>query len=445
MHVTFLGHAALLVRAEGRALLLDPWFDEPVFAKAWWRYPPPPYPDAASLPAPDALLLSHIHPDHSGPGTLAQLSTATPTFALPFPSGALGRRLARARYERVVWAKAWEKLEVAPGVFATFVPHDRGWEVSSIVLEAGGTRAYHGNDNTLSLEAYREVAARCGPIDVAFLPFAGASSYPTGFAWKDRETLLARGAQKKAEGIARFTDGIRGLRPKVAVPFASSWALLEPSERWKNYTDRPTAAEALAAGAAVAKELGCEALLLEPGDEWTQTGGRVAKGLTAAWPPTAEAIARYAEAQRDRIEAARAARSRAEAPAPSAAALDRAFRTYFGDMLSRTAASTAELRMVAGFEATGAPPGSWHLRFEPGRAPSLGAGVPADADETLSLPSAELWDLLAGPANWEDPWYGYRLSVRKREGAGYYRAFWEMLLNYDDEAISERVAREAAT
>jgi hypothetical protein len=29
--------------------------------------------------------------------------------------------------------------------------------------------------------------------------------------------------------------------------------------------------------------------------------------------------------------------------------------------------------------------------------------------------------------------------VRKREGAGYYRAFWEMLLNFDDEAISERL------
>ena len=39
-------------------------------------------------------------------------------------------------------------------------------------------------------------------------------------------------------------------------------------------------------------------------------------------------------------------------------------------------------------------------------------------------------------------WYGYRLRVRKREGAGYYRAFWEMLLNFNDEQISERLGKQ---
>ena len=65
-----------------------------------------------------------------------------------------------------------------------------------------------------------------------------------------------------------------------------------------------------------------------------------------------------------------------------------------------------------------------------------------DADETLTLDAAELWALLTTAANWEDPWYGYRLRVHKREGAGYYRAFWEMLLNFDDESLSARVALE---
>lgn len=53
---------------------------------------------ASTLPRPNFLLLSHIHPDHSGPGTLAQLRKETPTLAMPFPSGALARRLERAQF-----------------------------------------------------------------------------------------------------------------------------------------------------------------------------------------------------------------------------------------------------------------------------------------------------------------------------------------------------------
>ena len=53
-------------------------------------------------------------------------------------------------------------------------------------------------DNPLSLAAYQEIVKRLGPIDIAFLPFAGASSYPTCFEW-DRATIEEKGRQKKAE------------------------------------------------------------------------------------------------------------------------------------------------------------------------------------------------------------------------------------------------------
>ncbi len=130
MIVTWLGHAQLYINAAGKTLLLDPWFAEPVFGGAWFRYPPPPYPVANSLPPPSFLLLSHIHPDHSGPRTLAQMANDTPTLAMPFPSGALSRRLKRAKYSDVRWLQPWETKELSPGLKITFVPHDRGWEVS---------------------------------------------------------------------------------------------------------------------------------------------------------------------------------------------------------------------------------------------------------------------------------------------------------------------------
>jgi L-ascorbate metabolism protein UlaG (beta-lactamase superfamily) len=428
--VTWLGHAQLFLNAAGKTVLVDPWFAEPVFGGAWFRYPPPPYPNANTLPRPDFLLLSHIHPDHSGPGTLAQLRKETPTLALPFPSGALERRLARAGYTDVRWLEAWETREVAPGLKVTFVPHDRGWEVSSIVIEADGVRLYHGNDNPLSVEGYREIVRRLGPIDLAFLPYAGASSYPTGFGG-DAATMKARCEKKKQEGLQRFTDGIVGLTPQEAAPFASSWALLEESELEKNFVDRPTAAEALAHAMKLAHEHGTHLLHLEPGDEWSPDTGAIAKGLTEGWNNDVASVRRYAAQEKARVEKALSeARQPAREIEPNK--LDAAMRAYVEEMVAAAKGTLSELTLNAGFVAEGA--GAWSLRFIPGQAPRLDSKLHGDEDETLILSAGELWNILTGPANWEDVWYGYRLRVTKREGAGYYRAFWEMLLNFDRSA-----------
>jgi L-ascorbate metabolism protein UlaG (beta-lactamase superfamily) len=436
--ITWLGHAQLFLNGANRALLIDPWFVEPVFGGAWFRYPPPPYPDSSSMPRPDFVLLSHIHPDHAGPKTLERLSSDSTILAMPFPSGALKRRLDRSHLKKVQWLEAWETKEISRGLKVTFVPHDRGWEVSSIVVEADGVRLYHGNDNVLSVGAYEEIVRRLGKIDLAFLPFAGASSYPTGFDGDDAQ-LRERCAKKKAEGIARFVDGLEGLKPAEAAPFASSWALLEPAELWKNFVDRPTPAEALKAAMPRAAELGTHLLHLEPGDQWSPETGAIAKGLTAGWEHDAASVARYAKAEATRVQQAIAAARPAAAQVDSAK-LDAAFREYFAELLEGTREGTKALTMKAGFVATGA--GAWRVEFVPGAAPKLDAGLKGDEDEVLTLPPGELWALLTTDANWEDVWYGYRLHVHKRVGAGYYRAFWEMLLNFDADALSQRLGRK---
>ncbi|MBL8954376.1 MAG: MBL fold metallo-hydrolase [Myxococcaceae bacterium] len=436
MLITWLGHAGLFINAAGRTLLLDPWFHEPVFGGAWFRYPPPPYPDASSLPRPDFVLLSHIHPDHSGPKTLERLSADSTVLAMPFPSGALKRRLEASHLKKIVWLEPWATRELSPGLKVTFVPHDRGWEVSSIVVEGDGCRVYHGNDNPLSVPAYRDLVQRLGKIDLAWLPYAGASSYPTGFDGSP-ELMRERCAKKKAEGIARFVEGIEGLQPAEAVPFASSWALLELSELHKNYVDRPTSDEALKAAMVPAASAGTHLLRMEPGDEWSPEAGVIRKGLTEGWGHDAASVERYARAEASRVAAAIAA-ARTPAKPVSAATLDRAFRAYFAELLEQTRAGTATLAMKAGFQVEGGA--AWRVTFVPGQAPALASGLVGDEDEVLTLSAGELWAIFTTPANWEDVWYGYRLKVHKREGAGYYRAFWEMLLNFDDGPLSARLS-----
>jgi len=436
VHVTWAGHAALFVNVANRTLLLDPWFHEPVFAGAWFRYPPTPFPDASTMPKPDFVCLSHTHADHAGLETLEQLRKDQQVLAVDFPSGAMRRRLERAGLSNVTWLTPYETREVSPGLEVTFVPHDAGWEVTSIVVQGEGTTLYHGNDNTLSIEAYREVTKRLGPVDVAFLPYAGASSYPTNFDG-DEATLGRRCDEKKAEGLQRFLDGLEGLRPSEAAPFASSWALLEPDEVWKNFADRYTAPETLARAMAFAHERDCHLLHLEPGDEWSPETGGLNRGLTSRWPSTQEGVRRYADLERSRVKAAIAAARRPEHEVP---ALDPLFRAFFEHDVPRSFARHEPFDGAFGFRGGAS---TWTVHFQAGRVHQIEAGLSAAAPEVLALSASELFDVLVGESSWEDVWYGYRLHVTKRPDSGYARAFWELLLGVDPDLVKARRAGAA--
>jgi L-ascorbate metabolism protein UlaG (beta-lactamase superfamily) len=433
VHVTWLGHAALFVNVANRTLLIDPWFAEPVFAGAWFRYPPTPYPDPSTMPKPDFVCLSHTHDDHAGVETLRQLRSDQRVLAVDFPSGAMRRRLAAAGLSNVEWYAPWQTREISPGLEVTFVPHDAGWEVSSPVISGEGVTLYHGNDNTLSTEAYADVARRLGPIDLAFLPYAGASSYPTNFDGDD-ETLRRRCREKKDEGLQRFLDGLEGLRPSEAAPFASSWALLEPGEVHKNFLDRLTAPEVLARAMQFAHERNTHLLHLEPGDEWSPETGALNRHLVSQHPLTADGVRRYAELERSRVVRAQ---TRHRQPAADVAGLDGLVREFFMHDWPRSHAR-APVDGVIGLQ-SGAE--AWTLRFREGLA-EIEGGPAADVTEVLALTPAELINVLVGAWSWEDVWYGYRLHVTRRIDSGYARAFWEMLLGIDADLV--RTRRSAA-
>lgn len=429
VHVTWLGHASLYVNVANRTLLLDPWFHEPVFAGAWFRYPPSPFADSSTMPKPDFVCLSHTHADHASVETLSQLRDDQLILAVDFPSGAMRRRLSKAQRPNVKWLKPWETNEVSPGLNVTFVPHDAGWEVTSIVISGEGSTLYHGNDNTLSVDAYGEVAKRLGPISIAFLPHAGASSYPTNFD-SDETTRLARCQEKKEEGLKRFLDGIEGLRPAEAAPFAASWALLEQSELSKNFADRYSGIEVLARAMQFAHERDSHLVHLEPGDEWSPETGGLNRHLVEQWPQTPDAIRRYAELERRRVQLAI---ETVRQPSRTVANLEETVRAFFTHDFPRSAAK-ANVTHSFGLRAGDA---SWTIRLENGTLAALTSGV-SDVDEVLTLPPHELEDVLLGRSSWEDVWYGYRLHVTKKPGSPYPRAFWEMLLAVDPDLIVER-------
>src|SRR5215813_7650878 len=69
MRITFIGHASLLIEANGLSIVSDPWWNGPCFGAQWWPYPMP-YVEAVRNRRVDYVYVSHGHHDHFHPPTL---------------------------------------------------------------------------------------------------------------------------------------------------------------------------------------------------------------------------------------------------------------------------------------------------------------------------------------------------------------------------------------
>lgn len=174
-HLTWLGHASVLLALGGRNILVDPVWSSRV---AWFfrRHAPPPL-AWEQLPPIDLLLVTHNHWDHLDPPTIQRLDRSC-TVVVPL---GLGRWFCRRGFARVIELAWWEQTRLG-NVQVSFVPAHHGsgrrfldanrtlW--GGYVLEAEGLSVYHAGDSAW-FEGFREIGRRFPHLTAALLPIAG--------------------------------------------------------------------------------------------------------------------------------------------------------------------------------------------------------------------------------------------------------------------------------
>ena len=160
----------MLLEFDGVRVLTDPWLTDHI--GPWKRWKPFGIP-TERLQSLSAVLISHAHPDHLNPNSLALLPRATPILA---PSGGPERRL-RALGRRVFPLEEWESWG-AGGLIVTGAPSIHCRDCLSFVVELGGRRVYFGGDCGPKTP-FATIRERLGPFDGAILP-AGGSSLAVG-------------------------------------------------------------------------------------------------------------------------------------------------------------------------------------------------------------------------------------------------------------------------
>jgi L-ascorbate metabolism protein UlaG (beta-lactamase superfamily) len=165
--ITFVGHSTVRITLGATTVLTDPVLRRRFLHVV--RHAP--------LPAPavtrdiDAVLISHLHPDHLDPPSLRRLGDVQ---VIAPERG--GRLLHRRGFERVTELRPGDSARVGEvAVLATTAVHDgrrypigRAVEAIGFDLQAPNRRVYFAGDTDL----FDEMAALDG-VDVAFLPIAG--------------------------------------------------------------------------------------------------------------------------------------------------------------------------------------------------------------------------------------------------------------------------------
>ena len=126
-------HACLEISYKAFSLFTDPWLCRPAFLGSWIQFPPPVV-DISTL-RPDAILITHEHPDHFHEPTLARFDRSTAIYVPDFPNRRLVERLAAREFSNVHALPFGVTCEITENVKLTCFEPESLWSDAIVLIE----------------------------------------------------------------------------------------------------------------------------------------------------------------------------------------------------------------------------------------------------------------------------------------------------------------------
>lgn len=396
--MTLHAHACLELARGGFTLLMDPWLDGPAFLGAWVPHPPPLVRGPELTP--DALLLTHEHPDHFHEPTLRHFDRATPVYVPDFPNQRMQQRLGAMGFTDVRILRFGDPTVVRPGWTITTFEPDSYWNDALVLIDVDGFRLLNINDAGLN----PRIARLVGPVDVIAVQFsAGASGYPWTWSHFTEAEKVSISERMCAGKLKLIREAAATYQAGRVLPFASHFALWHDDHlRHASLMKRNTLDDVKH----IMTGSGVGVIDLRPGDRWDAGADAITKSTRVAEPFEREALA---------------------AAVPTDDSLSEpeltAYLLRLNDVPGVESCEDLTVRMTG---RSAGPSRTLDIAFEVrGGRLSLLPAPPERANLTIGMPLSILTAVVRNDLSWDEAFIGYWCEFHRHPNV-YHAGFWRL-------------------
>jgi UDP-MurNAc hydroxylase len=296
MKFQVLSHAGLLVSAQNKTLVCDPWIIGSTYWRSWWNYPPV-SPELIASVKPDFIYLTHVHWDHFHGPSLKKFDRNTPVIVPKGHLSRLKRDLKTVGFKNVIELRHGEGYDIAPN-FRIYSYQFFPMPDSALVVEADGVTLFNANDSKFMGKPLAQIVHRHPRFDFVFRSHSSANSRLCYEVIDSPEEML----DDTASYIRSFAAFAMKSRARYAVPFASNHCYLHRETIGLNRTiQTPFAIKEYFQTQGITSP---EVVVMVSGDSWSSEGGfNLDPNASRFFQERERYLAEYAERQRPTLEA----------------------------------------------------------------------------------------------------------------------------------------------
>src|SRR5260370_2747371 len=239
MKVQFLKSATVLIEANGVKILTDPWFVDGEYYGSWAHYPPYEF-DPATFADLDFIYISHIHPDHLSPKTMALLPRHVPVLIHAYATTFM-RTSVEALGFRALELPHNQRTHLKNGVYINILAADNcnpalcgkffgctqverspgSTQIDSLsVIDDGRYTVVNVNDCFFELagESLNHVQAQYPDVNLLLTSYSGAGAYPQGFPPLAPLGMDQAAGAQQLHVLTPGEDLHRNVRPHTLMP-----------------------------------------------------------------------------------------------------------------------------------------------------------------------------------------------------------------------------------
>lgn len=246
MRLTYLKSASVVVQTASARVICGPWLVNGEYYGAWHHAQSYPFAPATFANF-DAIVITHIHPDHCSRKTLALMPRSLPVYILAFHAKFLRRGIEQLGFV-VHEIEHGHRTHVAGDLFVTAASADNcdpqlcarflgcpsqsplllNANIDSLLLFDDGTHSIlNVNDCPFGLAetAVKTLCETVERVDLLLVGYGGAGPFPQCFETLPPAERDQAAARKQLTFLNQAEAFINAVRPRLYMPFAGTYTL----------------------------------------------------------------------------------------------------------------------------------------------------------------------------------------------------------------------------